>query len=297
MKAILGALGFCFGLCSASCALQPASAEEVSGGEPEVAAVSSEALVGGWAFGPYEIRGSATSGASRSLKPIATHLCLLTRVQGNLGPTGDGRASARVLEQGGYWKLAVSTNLEASAYCVLRSDFESASAGTQLSDEVTARPNAEAPTWGGYAFTFLTGIEGMQFQTAAGIEAVAPASIAELGQIRSDGPRLTAFGRAFAVGAGDSEHKRVLAKTKDFYLPRPSAETPEILERPRVLAMWPTSRSVCGFSKIWGKAAFRGSRLSIEPNADLAKLEVWALTSNSNTFSGSARCYDRKETK
>lgn len=304
-RALIG-LGFGLGCLSAACALEQAPGEEASvpGAVAESASSTSDALTSGWALGPNRSRpptGTAPVGRQK-LYPVATHLCMLTRIQGRFVPE---RRTARLTEQGGSWYLETSAGIDAQAYCFERSAFAGEPLHvTDLSPEVQATDHTSVDTLPAYAFTFLTGIEGNLSAYDTKAEATAPTIASGFGSIVSSpvARPLNVFGRAFSVGAPSERLARyytsadqVSSDTTPFSLPPPSGTSAQPV--PVVsIKMARVRDAVCGFTSIRGASLWSSFYVSIDPVPDGKKPDRWQLSTNNTTLSASARCFARIQT-
>lgn len=257
----------------------------------EAAVVASPPLVGGWAHGPFVATTSVT------LDPVATHVCLLTKVS---GASFKDRGSISLLSSTANWQLRVADGARASAFCFRRDEFEGDSEVTTLGERLVALSGQAVKTPGAEAFPFISGLSGrfmLQTPTIAITETASSWLLSASGGVNGEG-------RAFSVGSGPARRARyfqgngtVSTTPYRFTLPQttpPIANPPVSLKVPRYVLMAPVDQAVCGFSELHGGLWSGDQYYAIEPVLTTVGL-LWQLSTNSQIAAGRARCYARKQ--
>lgn len=283
-------------LTCAGCALDSGQGEPLD--EPisvanEAVVPPSPPIVEGWAHGPFSTKGSLT------LDPVATHLCLLTRVQGQF--RSGANAAARLWDSGGNWVLSVAGGVQADAYCFRRRDFERDSDATTLSADVRAVSGTPGALLGKEAFSFLSGIQGEFYRTGDQVRA-SQASLSSLGRVTAVG-NVAGYGRAFAVGTLAGRIARffqadgsISTNTYEFGLKKapPGVHPQQPLATPLTTDMAPTALAACGFSELRGGMWSPKMYWAIEP-VTVGGVSTWQLSTNSPLATSFARCYARNQ--
>jgi len=283
------------------------------GAECSVDSTASPVLIGGWATGPWTW---SSNQRTRPLPPVASNVCVLTRVSGKFAGTGE---AVQLTDDGTNWLLqgfSHQSGVSAEAYCFPRDKF--VGGGTRVSSEYALDVFTlnqcsgvfEESLYAADAFSFLTGLQGrmqgsgewehVQQALSPDIPSALQGHICSSGTIlNSEFEEFTAFARSFRVGAHTS--RLALFSNRDG-VPSDANTRPEYVAGGNVSSdvavLAPTSDAMCGLTSIQG--AFAGDDESVQIRHEFVRgAEHWVLRTTkgagSNFVLAGARCYSRTQ--
>lgn len=307
-------VGFVFFGCLWGALATAGCAVEVGDGTPtdegvasdETVSTASEALVGGWATGPYTW--SQSSSVPRKLAAIAGNVCVLTRLTGKFEGRGE---QVKVTDDGTNWVLTGASHqagVAGEAFCFPRAKFKGIDSNTRISSEYErfgpGAPHAcgqssQSEMYASDAFAFLSGLEGALHGGAEYVLVQQALSKDVLSYVEAsscaDGG-IIAFARNFRVGTRTAR----LARFQGRNVIGDANDVPEFTAggyaSSGVAVMAPTSDAMCAFTRIEGKFAGGGEWVQIRPEM-IDGVERWVLRTGrgggSDYVRAGARCFTR----
>jgi hypothetical protein len=272
-------------------------------------ASTSQALIGGWASGPYSW--SQAVYPARKLAPVATHVCVLTRFTGKFAGMGE---SVQLTDDGTNWYLqgtSQQTGVGGEAHCFPRAEFRGIDSNTRVSSEYelynasykTCAPAAQKDMYAADAFVFLSGLKGELAGggeyglVQQGLDVDVPSYMEMRSCTRLGG--LYAFARNFRVGTHTPRLAQLVARNgfvgdansvPDYLIGGDVGSASAVMAR--------TSEAMCAFTLIQGKFAGNGEMVQIRAE-DVNGVERWVLRMTKGAGSDyvrvGARCFARDQ--
>jgi hypothetical protein len=304
MKRSLGSVSLAVLSCAIGCAadVEGGNLGEEATYDDEVVSTATEALVGGWASGPYPWDQSLSR---RKLPSVAGNVCVLTRLTGKFEGMGEG---VRVTDDGRNWYLdgfSAQRDLAAEAYCFPRSEFQGVDGNTRVSSEYELWARGASSSCGrtvqmemyaSDAFAFLSGVQGALHGAAeyAGVFQALSTDLLSTVEARScNAGGLSAFARSFRVGTRTERLARFALDDEqrdEFQVGDGAPSNQAVMGR--------TERTMCAFTRIQGKFAGGGEWVQIRPEK-VDGVERWVLRSSrgagSSYVHARARCFLRDQ--
>jgi hypothetical protein len=295
-----------WGVLAAGCAVDAGNGVE---GDEERLGSTSQALLGGWATGPFAWSQAVPA---RRLESASTHVCVLTRMSGKFEGTGE---LLQVRLRGSDWYLegmSKQSGVSGEATCFPRgSFFDTCSKPVCPTTQLLAPVNAEAwtrlnaedcilfeePHASGSAFSFLTSIQGKMWgggEWAAVVQSpsVNTPSFLQVGLCAPDS-RLYGSARGFSVPATTGLATFVARDGTRGDL----NAVPEYWSSGNgSVVMARASKAMCAFTSIQG--GFRGNGEVAQIRSELVGgVEHWVLRTsqgaNNREIGAGARCFAR----
>jgi hypothetical protein len=259
-----------------ACALDPEADEDLVDDEVDVGEIE-QAIDTGWTSGPYTWWQGQSS---KLLKPVATHVCVLSKVSGRFAGGSEG---VWVRAYNGYWYLGGRSDeagVNGEAWCFTKNGFLASgtarwvSGEFQVATETTSCTSAAAWTWWGDAATILTGVSGRLAgygEKLFVVQSADPFTSSSL-NIQSCQKPVYAWAHSFFAGAPSSG---VPAR---FYGPEYTADTAWAASGTKYheVIMAPTGDAMCYLTYIAGDFDGSGEWARIYPVVS-AGIERWAL--------------------
>jgi len=290
---------------------QNTSDDTLRGGEPEFG-VDTVAFDTSWVEGPFTW---SQGQSNKQLRPVETHHCVLTRVNGDFDGGGE---EVKVYQSGGYWFLGGQSQQQGvggKAYCFVKSKFlANGSARWSSGDDiwVTAQSGGcygwQGEAWWGDATTHISGVSGKLDGSGDRIFVTQSSGAFTPSILRADTCDGFVRGRAHSFFAG-TPSSGVLAKY--WSVGEYVADSALHCTVPGSLsgngdyevAMAPVNDAMCHFTRIgdggnWGGG---GEYVDIYPKMDAGGIERWYLRAHSGYCGNDrrtvarARCYKRDQ--
>jgi hypothetical protein len=278
---------------------------DIEGSGPQNAAIedlgsSSEALLGGWATGPFTW---SQGDSERVLEKVSTHVCALTRMSGKFRGgaewvhVGADDANERWVIKGG----SAQSGVTAEATCFPRSGFAGTKASTGIggfSTSLWTMPgycsSNTVETGLGDTFVFLQGLKG---QLAGGgefgaIEQSLSPNVRSVLRVQTCAKNISAEALSFRVGGTGrlATFMNAAGQLGDVY------EISEFeAEGNQAVTMAPTRKAMCGFTRIQGKFMGGGEVAQIRDENGSWVLRT-AQGGGSDYVRAHARCFARDQT-
>ena len=305
MKRSVGSVYLAVLSCAIGCAADVeggSSGEDTADGD-EVVSTASEALVGGWASGPYPWDQTM---ARRKMASVAGNVCVLTRLTGKFEGMGE---AIKVTNEGTNWYLegfSKQRDLAAEAYCFPRDGFKSVDSNTRVSSQYELSAGGcvteQREMYASDAFAFLSGIQGALHggaEFAAVFQALSTDTLSTLEARSCNGGGLTAFAHNFRAGSRTERLAKFWSGQRigDANDPETEFQVGDGAPSNRAV-MLNTNSGICAFTRIQGEFAGGGEWVEIRPEK-IGDYEYWVLRSSRGAGSkfvhARARCFHREQ--